>query len=355
MSILKNQLIEKLSPGFTEGINELGEKYFAVQMLPELKKHYPTQLRKDIVSVRMYQTHKACYLDVMIVVNQIKENASSIDNIFEIEDDYISEIDYLIERTSMAFVMSNEEHYFKPTLSVYENAYLFLEEFDDISKLHCTNLFSEEGIKDLFKKIEEEDVLSQNKNESSSSDIQDLNAYTPAKRKVSLTAKEGTKFKYLGDIGETIASELLPEKGFKSVINLNKIYPNFPFADFAAIRNGKKYIISVKARNKYEHTGKLNSRYKLGDTPKLLEKIKTDKKYNDFKDHIPGWLAIPLEEKTYDAYFGLIEDLSNKRGIPMSKKAICGYECLASSRSHNIKYETFKNIYSLKKPKSGGS
>lgn len=39
---------------------------------------------------------------------------------------------------------------------------------------------------------------------------------------------------------------------------------NETFADIECEKDGLKYIISVKARNKYQKNGKLNTRYNLG-------------------------------------------------------------------------------------------
>ena len=68
----------------------------------------------------------------------------------------------------------------------------------------------------------------------------------------------------LGDAGERIARPLLTEAGFRSIESLNVKRANYPYADFVAERNGTRYVISVKIRNKMERSGSLNSRFKLG-------------------------------------------------------------------------------------------
>lgn len=45
---IRHQLLKSLSQTLTEGVNELGEKYQAVQLLPEFQKKYPDQLRLNI-------------------------------------------------------------------------------------------------------------------------------------------------------------------------------------------------------------------------------------------------------------------------------------------------------------------
>ena len=155
MNSIKKKLIDSLSQSLTEGINELGEKYQAVQLLPELKLDYPTQLRTEIVSVRMYQTENACYLEITD-----DESINDTLNDLDPDPDYIDEDyplnNYITVRNSLAFVADEMEYFFKPDVPVLENAYLFLKEFDDFSKLNTTDLFSESGMEELANKIEKE-------------------------------------------------------------------------------------------------------------------------------------------------------------------------------------------------------
>ena len=111
-------------------------------------------------------------------------------------------------------------------------------------------------------------------------------------------------------------------------------------------KDGKKYLISVKTRNKYENNGKLNSRYKLGRN--LSTKIEKALSLPEFSECEPAWLAIAMEEKTCDAYFGLISELEGGNGIPMSVKAFNTYTCFAKNRLHEFDPEEFKNVYKEK-------
>ena len=172
--------------------------------------------------------------------------------------------------------------------------------------------------------------------------------YDPARRNVSLTSKEGKRFKKLGDMGEQLALLLLERHGFIHFHNLNNSSMNFPFADLMAEKDGVKYLISVKARNKFEHTGKLNSRFKLGDTEKKIQKLRNDEKFAPYRDYVPAWMAIALDKHTYEAYWGLIDELPNKRGISMSEKAKQNYRCLAKDQPHNFNFDEFGNIYNPK-------
>jgi len=172
--------------------------------------------------------------------------------------------------------------------------------------------------------------------------------YDPAARNVSITSKEGKRFKKLGDIGEHLALLLLERNGFIHFHNLNNTAMNFPFADFMAEKDGVKYLISVKARNKYEHTGRLNARFKLGDTEKKIQKLKNDEKLAAYREYVPAWLAIALDKHTYEAYWGLIDELPNKRGISMSEKAKQNYRCLAKDLPHGFDFDEFQNTYTPK-------
>lgn len=170
--------------------------------------------------------------------------------------------------------------------------------------------------------------------------------YDPAKRGVKLTSIEGKRFKKLGDIGESIAMEVLLYNQFQSIVDLNEVKTNFPFADFSAERDGKKYLISVKARNKYERSGGVNSRYKLGaKVYQHVEKLLTSAEWSDY---IPAWLAISIEPKCFDAYFGLVEQLNGGRGINMSDKAKRSYEVFALNNPHDYDFSEFGNVYEKK-------
>ena len=146
----------------------------------------------------------------------------------------------------------------------------------------------------------------------------------------------------LGDLGEELAEHLLVTNGFTNILNLNKSKMNQPFADFYAERGGRKYVISVKARNKYEFgSGKLNSRYKLGK--KCHEHAKNTSR--QFDGAVSAWLAISLREKTFSAFFGLLESLNGSTGVLMTDKAITNYECLARDEEHGYAYDGFRNEY----------
>lgn len=150
------------------------------------------------------------------------------------------------------------------------------------------------------------------------------------KRTAILNQATADRCKKLGDIGEELTPRLLKANGFTNIENLNQTQKNFPFADFSAEKDGRKYVISVKIRNKYEfRTKRLNGRYKLG--PKCHEHATNAERLLSAK---AAWLTISLDKRTYSAYFGLLSSLNGSRGVSMSDKAVLKYDCLAKDAPH---------------------
>ncbi|MBM3329147.1 MAG: hypothetical protein FJY67_06710 [Calditrichaeota bacterium] len=166
-----------------------------------------------------------------------------------------------------------------------------------------------------------------------------------------ITKEDVKKRTILGKIGELEAYSLLARAGFKSIVNLNDANMNQEFADFLAERDGTKYVISVKARNKWERVTsrypkpRINSRYKLGQNPEVAQ-MHARNAAQKF-DAVPAWLVLAVEEDSYEAYFGtvsLLQDLGlNAGGVNMSPKYTAKYECLAIGQSHNYVFNTFWN------------
>lgn len=150
----------------------------------------------------------------------------------------------------------------------------------------------------------------------------------------------------LGAIGELLAFSLLQKNNFTEITSANKIKQNFPFADLFAIKNGVRYCISVKTRNKYESNTKgikkINARYKLGKKSyQLAEALSRE------HECIPAWIAIQVEKEKYSAYFGKLAQLNGNRAILMSDKHLKSYECLALDTEYT--FEQLENNYEYKK------
>jgi hypothetical protein len=130
-----------------KGINELGEDYSAIQILSSLQKRYPDQLKPEIVSIRMYQTDNACFLEVTEKTLELKaDNFADTDSVRR-----KSQIDYRTERTDLGFICGDEfMRFFDPEVPVQFNAKLLLNDFDDNSMLNCTNIIRESAIQDIL-------------------------------------------------------------------------------------------------------------------------------------------------------------------------------------------------------------
>ena len=124
--------------------------------------------------------------------------------------------------------------------------------------------------------------------------------------------KEAARKKSLGELGELFAIKALVDNEFDRVRNLNDRQLNEPFADIECEKGGKKYIVSVKARNKFQIDGKLNSRYNLGTN--AYDKAAVSEKKHNAKAH---WMAIQFDKKNYSIYFGTLEELNGSKAIPV--------------------------------------
>ena len=150
---------------------------------------------------------------------------------------------------------------------------------------------------------------------------------------------EAARKKSLGELGELFALKAFVDKKFDRIRNLNDNLMNETFADIECEKDGLKYIISVKARNKYQKCGKLNTRYNLG--AKVYEKaISAEKKYNASA----YWMAIQFDHKSFSIYFGSLKELNGSKAIPVDKckKGVVG-EIWELNKRHYFDFEYYTN------------
>jgi hypothetical protein len=126
--------------------------------------------------------------------------------------------------------------------------------------------------------------------------------------------KEAARKKSLGELGELFALKALVDKKFDKIRNLNDQKMNEKFADILCEKNGVKYVISVKARNKFQLNGKLNIRYNLGSNS-YENALYAEEKYNAKA----CWIAVQFDTTSFSIYFGFIEDLNGSKAIPVNK------------------------------------
>ncbi len=151
--------------------------------------------------------------------------------------------------------------------------------------------------------------------------------------------KEAARKKSLGELGELFALKALVDKRFDRIRNLNDKTMNEAFADIECEKDGVKYVISVKARNKFQKNGKLNTRYNLGSNSHEKAMI-VEKKYNA-KAY---WLAVQFDQTTFSIYFGSLNELNGSRAIPVDKceKGIIG-EIWELNKRHYFDFDYYSN------------
>jgi hypothetical protein len=104
-----------------------------------------------------------------------------------------------------------------------------------------------------------------------------------------------------------------------------------PGGDVLARKNGRLYLFSVKARDRFGQNGKHNPGYNV--YPEKV--IKAERAYKAK----PAWLVIRADRRdnTLCSYWGLIEQIPPGEGtrnrvyVSMSERAIADYKCLASN------------------------
>ena len=151
--------------------------------------------------------------------------------------------------------------------------------------------------------------------------------------------KEAARKKSLGELGELFAIKTLVDAQYDKIRNLNDDKMNEAYADIYCEKDGKKYIISVKARNKYQKNGKLNSRYNLG-TNAYEKAEKTAKKY----DAEPYWMAIQFDKHEYSVYMGSLSCLKGAKAIPVNEceKGNVG-NVIVQNKTHYFDFALYEN------------
>jgi hypothetical protein len=144
-------------------------------------------------------------------------------------------------------------------------------------------------------------------------------------------------------LGELFAIKALVDNSFDRIKNLNDKARNEPFADLFCEKEGKKYVISVKARNKFQLDGKLNSRYNLGKNAQSLAES-VEKKYNA----IAYWMAIQFDTKSISIFFGSLSELGKANAIPIAKcmDKLIGVT-LVENKRHYFDFDFYSNKNSI--------
>ena len=152
-------------------------------------------------------------------------------------------------------------------------------------------------------------------------------------------SKEALRKKSLGELGELFGIKALVDNYFEKIVNLNDKRMNYPFADLYAEKGDKKYIISIKARNKYQKNHTLNSFYNLGSNAYI--KAKTAEIEFGAEAY---WMAIQFDDFTYSIFFGSLQDLNHHKSIPIKdcESGLIGV-CFVKAKRHYFDFGFFGN------------
>ena len=159
------------------------------------------------------------------------------------------------------------------------------------------------------------------------------------KKMDSINKKEAARKKSLGELGELFALKALVDQQFDKIRNLNDQKMNEKFADIVCEKDGVRYAISVKARNKFQISEKLNTRYNLGSN--AYEKAKyAEEKYNA-KAY---WLAVQFNSSSFSIYFGSLDELNGSKAIPVNKceQGLIG-EIWELNKRHYFDFDYYSN------------
>lgn len=155
----------------------------------------------------------------------------------------------------------------------------------------------------------------------------------------------------LGNLGEQLAAECLIRFGFAEVVNLNSVRRHYPFADLIGVRDNARFLIGVKTRNEMRQGQlEINGAYNLvlvsntknrtlklqGKTVEEITRMALDEVHQLARAEgaIPAWVTVPIDvtTATFSAYFGLLDDLGNRRSVPMTYDARRRYLVLAEKQ-----------------------
>jgi len=102
-----------------------------LEILPQLRDKYPLYLRPEIISAKFTQSADRCHLEITTTE--------------QVNDDLLDET---TKRTDLAFIAGgtgSDDRFFSPTSPITENAHRFVSDFDEISIINCTDLFTPEA------------------------------------------------------------------------------------------------------------------------------------------------------------------------------------------------------------------
>lgn len=106
-----------------------------VEILPDLKKKYPSYLKSDFYSIKI--THS----DGIVYLESVRYRHSGLR-------------DEIIERIDLGFISHGTGHMFLVSRNPEDNARLFVHQLDEYSMVHCTDLFTHEACVEIAQRYE---------------------------------------------------------------------------------------------------------------------------------------------------------------------------------------------------------
>lgn len=101
-----------------------------VEILPDLKKKYPTYLKPDFHSIKIVHTDGVVYLE------SVRYRHAGLR-------------DEVVERTDLGFIADDAGDMFSPNRDPHDNARLFVHQLSAYSMIHCTDLFTLEACEEI--------------------------------------------------------------------------------------------------------------------------------------------------------------------------------------------------------------
>ncbi len=106
-----------------------------VEILPDLKKKYPSYLKPHFHSVKIMHRDGVVYLE-------------------SVRYRHVGSRDEVVDRTDLAFVINGDSSMFPAERSPEDNARLFVHQLDEYSMIHCTDLFTLDACEEIARRHE---------------------------------------------------------------------------------------------------------------------------------------------------------------------------------------------------------
>lgn len=106
-----------------------------VEILPDLKRKYPTYLKADFYSIKIVHNDGVVYLE-------------------SVRYRHVGLRDEVVERTDLAFVSDGDAEMFPSSRNPEDNARLFVHQLDEYSMIHCTDLFTRDACEEIARRHE---------------------------------------------------------------------------------------------------------------------------------------------------------------------------------------------------------